>query len=1240
MATMKNLSNEITSNAFNFGECYRTGVDETTGNYNLSVTLGTLQGVGDLKFDLVIGYNPFNSDDTGFGQGWALNTSRYDVKNKNLILSDGSRFRVEISPSGRLTTRYFKEKNIALTLEDRLLVVFHKDGQIEKFDKDGHLTTIIAPTGHALEFRYKQDLLETITDSTGKTLAIKYSRSGFTVIGTDDTEACGSQIQSGRLRRIRLDDDHELSMTYKVINGVSCIEEVTHPSGKKEKLFYDSNAHRLPGGGPIKALPAVVACEIYEEGVKNKVTEYEYSKSNYLGNGLPRFKKGYDILFELDEDYQYSCTVKTSRDIRVVHYNRFHLKVRETIHERATKQLIKDVEYDYYADVNSNFSQQPNQYNEQRAERVTVYNPQGESRSYTLTTERDEHGNITRENDEYGITTQYEYYSKHDLGLSDRDQYIPSLIKTKHVRASQKYARGTEQSYLTSYRYEKISNIDGSGFFFKEKSENISTADGLTILQINSSWHTNSGDLHTFGREKTKTFSGHSRIMSESFHYSVNNDRFTLRTNRIHRDGLSSVESRTHSIHTGLKLSETDRQGNTTDYQYDHLKRVIRETQNSSTEYQRTTEYKYTAKDSIFEKHFNGNLIERIDYDQQGRQSKIYKRDADDRLRLFEIRQYDEFDTQVKTTKVENFGSGDVASSAYHSVDVWGNSRTTYRTGKVEVSEVDSVSRTVVEYILEGQTKKYLTTSVKNEHDDAVSVRSGSMSEQTSYDGFGKKVEIINSDDCRTIFTLDALTRPVRQRIIGQSEIDYTFEYDPHSDDESVTAIRVNGVLTGGRRYDSLGRIVSESKSGTTSLYQYETLTDIASRIVKPDGQAIINTIDPRLNQIVGVDADDTAGSFIYRKDNGHLLRESNEYCSVERTFTINGSVSSETQHGRGATYRYSAQGRLLTYIDFFGCQEHRSYNEHHLLSRIDGENYAVDLTYDIYGRVKTEQLQSKVNDAVIVHEYSYSDDHFGKISRKLSRFNSDYQMTQSYEYDSAGQVMIKQIVDSDKNTVTETYEYNQFKKLITHTVTGNLKPSFEKVGVINEQHFEYDNFSNIIRVVTDFMDSNGVRQQDEARYEYSQTFQLINISHSYSGLSAKHFVYDNNGCLERDSHVGYNYDAFDRMSHVSNGDGQPLISYQYTTGGQQSKQVYANQPPLQLYYSLGTLMHEEQGDFHTKNIIINGKQLGRVVYGKGTALVDFSIVDDKGSQLVHIATSSGKKTLLSYSSYGFCSSL
>ncbi len=77
------------SNAFNFSGFLTGGVDPRTGTYTCSLTLGELRSnfLQGPSLPIRLFFNPLQTHDGGFGKGWSLALTRYDVPHGLLTLA-------------------------------------------------------------------------------------------------------------------------------------------------------------------------------------------------------------------------------------------------------------------------------------------------------------------------------------------------------------------------------------------------------------------------------------------------------------------------------------------------------------------------------------------------------------------------------------------------------------------------------------------------------------------------------------------------------------------------------------------------------------------------------------------------------------------------------------------------------------------------------------------------------------------------------------------------------------------------------------------------------------------------------------------------------------------------------------------------------------------------------------------------------------------------------------------------
>ena len=1236
---MSDLSTDITSNAFNFGNLYTSGVDSRTGTFNLSFNIGNLKSSGDLNFSAMLGYNPLSKSRSRFGTGWSLNLTNYDKKNSRLSLSNGMYFSVYLL-HGIPTCRYFKEKDLSILYKRGCFIIYHKDGTIEKLNSDGQIDRIISTSGHYHQFNYSHGQLIGVIDGEGKLLRISANSRSFTIVNSLNHIVCKGSFSGGYLARVEFADNKIISIDYNHLASYSLITRVRHPIGYSDEISYKLNAFLLPNMAPVTALPAVsshtMKCSNF-----SKTKTYTYSRKNYLGYGLPSFIKDYDILYECKEDYKYSCIIVDDLIEQEIVYNKYHLIVSDVKKENNTGKVLNKIINTYHLNDNITFDEQPNQFLELKVSKEYLYNENGSERVIKLETDYDSYGNLIRQKDEYGIEKVFVYYQKSELPLDASDFYIPHLVKTEITYPSDKYKTADDPFFVNNIVYCKAKKLSNDGNFLLKLRESNMTNKKEMLLVISYQYHTNKDFPFSFSRVSEASYSGVTNIVNEKFQYLDRGDEIVIKKETIFSDSINQSSSISYCIHNHYKIRETDYVGNVKVNEYDNMGRICKESSNYGTPYQFITEYLYSLNDKQLDIVNNGNVFEQIDYDDFGRKIASHKLGTNGSLWLAEAYVYDSYDRVVQTTFYDSINGEFKSHTITKDYTMWGKVTETDPNGVKSVTVVDNVGMTETTYLLNGSKQHNKVFVRKNEAGSEVSVTHGSISTSQIYDGHNRLIESVNINGIRTILKLDAFGREIKkivQPINGDSVIaDIT--YDPRATDQSVIEIRLNGMLVGERSYDEMGRILSEFKAGGTTYFEYATLSEIPTKMIKPDGTVITNSIDIKIDKVLGESSSvgRNINVFTYDMPTGLLLEANNTHCYTSRSYYQNHLIKTEIQHGRTASYGYSEQGLLTSYTDFFGKVEVRTYSDFDMLTEVDNEGFLVTLSYDPFGRLLTEKVISKVDGAEMIHEYYYSDTHFNKISRKVSLYNSSIFITQKYEYDEIGNIIRKEITDEDYNVSEETYGYNDLNQMVYHSASGETKPSFNGIGYILEQEFVFDELSNITNVNTVFSELvSGARQIDNAEYIYNDNFLLTEIRHSNSLLENELFEYNENGQLSIDSQgSSLFYDAFDHLSSVTATNGALLTSYQYGASGNLVRQVFENQPFTELFYSSNQLTHELQGSYSSRLFMVKNNHLGRYLLLNGNSVqIDLSVSDYKNSQIGLISGATRKN--IQYSAYGY----
>lgn len=265
-------STAVHSNAFNFMSFIESGVDPRTGQYTLAISLPALQSydLNGPQFPLALSYNPLNTANSGYGQGWDLRLSQYTPGTGILSLSTGETFKSTDTQGGQLL---FKEQKIdsfrCFDDGNGWYRVVHKSGLVEYLKVRGITDHEVAvpqymesPQGHRLTLSYANfgdyQRLQSVRDASNTLLEISSDRSFVHIdVRPGAVESVNPWARytlhlgdNGRVDRISLPSDPASSwrFTYEPVKGIACLKTVGSPTGALETLYYDDDGHLFPDG--------------------------------------------------------------------------------------------------------------------------------------------------------------------------------------------------------------------------------------------------------------------------------------------------------------------------------------------------------------------------------------------------------------------------------------------------------------------------------------------------------------------------------------------------------------------------------------------------------------------------------------------------------------------------------------------------------------------------------------------------------------------------------------------------------------------------------------------------------------------------------------------------------------------------------------------------------------------------------------------------------------------------------
>lgn len=306
--------NGLYSQASNFFSHVTTGVDVRTGQFTLAVELPMTAG-NHLAGPLIsagLVFSPLaSSTNQGFGRGWSLTLAELDRGRKSLRLSDGSQYAIDMdrsdfSDGGELV--FFDQKLLSFRVICRGndFHIEYKSGVIEilRMQEQTGIAKpeqICSPEGRCVFLEWRPSgipnvsRLSEIKDESRTLLMIRPVSATEILLESNPDSSEASTIRlvitDGRLGRLVLPDEAQSDWVfgYKEVEGLLFPEEVQHPLGSVDSIFYAAGAegHRLPPGAPLQYLPRVTAWRhIINDELPFLTRRYEWSGDhNFLGRG-------------------------------------------------------------------------------------------------------------------------------------------------------------------------------------------------------------------------------------------------------------------------------------------------------------------------------------------------------------------------------------------------------------------------------------------------------------------------------------------------------------------------------------------------------------------------------------------------------------------------------------------------------------------------------------------------------------------------------------------------------------------------------------------------------------------------------------------------------------------------------------------------------------------------------------------------------------------------------------------
>lgn len=1208
---------ELYSNAFNFNSYLSAGVDPRTGQYSASLNLITLSpfNIQGSSYLIKLSFSIFNDLNNGFGTGWNLSSTRYDLKNRLLTRNNGESFKSEVVIPGKEVVFLDKKLNTfrLLSQSHNLFYLYNKDGTVETLQKVGLNSELLVTTavtfenGESYDFIYGRFILGSpcLTE-------IRYRNTGTVIFQLDYLNQVCSRARypddNGNMLTILFKYNNNqltyvslpfsslaLSVGYKfnyqtLQNTFLAISHFHTPTGYYEQVQYDATGMRLTN---TKTIPCVTMLHAFPGNEQPAIIKnYQYSPTfNFTGfsSGRNQIDPEQDNLYLVTGNYNYSSTENIVENGNIVSsiertFNRFHLLILEQKTE-GNKRLTR--QFTYNETTGLNYYWQPANL-QLLARQDTIYTDlsSGAFRQEKELYQTDIWGNtlLTRYVD--GTQEINEYYPA--AGEEDNCPADPLGFSRFLKSTIKKPAYGNAPNKIAHYFWKNIPTFEGSVI---TKYICLDRHELFGLLTKRYSY---------FNSPEQRQHSLLSRIDSSmnnletisTFAYQFTDSTINCTETTIGHDSVQKQFSTTTALISKRKLKILDENNTMLDYRYTPEGLLSEEIIAADTyqEVKRLYTWQYPSSTEgnlwpIMTETTPEGINRRIRFDGMSRICSIEEQD-DDAIHLSEnyTGTYREtlsrqFNVQgLVTSETNTDWLWDLSASnqqrqlspikaiKHHLYDGWGGLiSTSYNDGRIEEDSYDPISMTSRQCqpglgIMISQKNLFGKIEIINM---VKSDKTICASTSYEYDGFGRKITEINSTGDITRYELDIFDRLVRTTLPDGTRMDST--YASFSADKFTTGLSINNHKFAEASYDGLGRVSSDIVGGRITQYGYHRGESLPNKIITSDnnyqsrryeyllGGVLSDLQTPQVNQ-----------HFSYSQFTGKLKKASDGQLKNILEYYPSGKIKNEQlneeEHNKSSCeYKYSMLGKLQYYCDALRKEHFYEYDDYGRLKQFKQGGQSVTYTYDNFSRL--ENILVVGEDSTLNTNIGY-DEFNREIRRAFSTQDSMEILTQSYTTE--GKLSRRILIRDNLILNNEQFEYDSNGRLHHYYCSGIESPKDSSKRKLLGQTYHYDYFGNICRMENLY--SSG---SESIHYEFNKLdpTQLISISDRTGVI---HLQYDEKGNLIRDEKKQILiYDSKNRLLEVRSQSNQLVCRYQYDAqdklivqylpDGQINRYYYAN---------------------------------------------------------------------------------
>ncbi len=1290
--TQQNSNSNTISDANNFKELNKN-VDPRTGALSLTYDIGNISTIGfeNPSVDLKLIYSSMSAIDRfGLGKGWSWNITYFDTKSSMMYLSNGSSYKLDL---GRSTLKYYKLRDLIVSVNSNNIVLKYKDGKVETIDRiNGNLQSITNSEGFSASFSY-------INSNNLEKISFKNEKSGEDIVSLLVSYFSNSQIQ------IKTNNGNGYSITQlqKSANK-NTLDSISNPLNQKVSFSYNAETENdfptdslitkilyptatsvtikyLKGGLNTSrkgvSFPAVEKIETNFLSIAKDSSglsslsdsiSYEYNQniSNYLGKGFSGYKEGEDALFQTPNTYTYttieSKNAPNHSKLKIVRsYNHFHQILTEETKENDVTVKLKEFTYQDWS--NKNFDSLSPSYNLPIQVKVTFVSANSKRNEITKY-QYDDFGNVLQIIEPTGIIKSFQYLS--NLQLKSDFTY---LIEKEIVSSE-----NDKKSILTEYAYENYTNNLGINKQ-RLKAKTYKASDSLCkISEVNCgkviktelmSYSTNFGSIKSLIKPFAlplyiKTYAGNNgscKVSHKNISYQTENNQNILNQSFYNKNGVLLAKEMTKvNSFTKKEDEKTDVNGLQIKYQYDLLGRMTKEEiKPNALGSSLVTTYSYLLNDSSLGLGYGSSVVTYKNpngysgytvYDSLGREIQLFNQaiDSSEMVLVKENSYFSDGTKNGETVFDTNSDATNYKLKKQFYYDFFGREKSiVLPSGESKVVNIDDAANTKESYVIakNGQLSpikiEYLDINYKPIKTELLDGSRNLFSRSyNKYDSFGNLIQTTDVKGYVVNYIYNSLNQKVQEIYKDGRVVQY--EYDPLFSDKivkkSVVSKDGKSYLLGSREFNSIGMLVSEKDgSGREIKYEYDLYGNLLIKTNR-SGKVIKYTYNG-FNKVSKTE----------------VVGEGNKYLATFEYENNTLNIAKMNDNNGVTNYSYYANGKLKTikYPDSKNINyEYTNQNLVKSMKDINGLN--TKYYYDpLSAKLKQVSFEDK-NGNVQNEEFSY--DEFGRLKDKLMA-NS---VQVNYEYNSMSLLSTMSYSSTKEHILSYNFEYNidlnitsrirlgsssqqiEAKEKYTYDFMNNMSeyscegsscPRDSSGNIIESEKYTFDSLNNIKTADIKFT----INKNTFISYEYSAVDGIRLESYKISGIKniSGSFEYDADGNMIKDGEGNkLSYSPYHRLISYTDISNNTTY-YNYNGAGEIVSQTDQSGNLTKFYYHGNKLLNETVNGNTISYMQVNGYIVGKNINSK----FQFYILDQARSVIRIIENGSLLTDNFVYTPYG-----